>query len=139
MTTAPLPPRKQHWLATALAGEPPMARWWRALLLVLLCVITLLALAPAPPEEASLGWDKLNHFAAFAALAVVAALGYARATLAVALGLLGYGALIELLQALTPSRSADWADLLADGLGIGIGLLIAALLTQLARRLGPTA
>lgn len=115
-----------------------MARWWRALLLVMLCVVTLLALAPAPPKEADFGWDKLNHFTAFAALAVVAALGYARATVAVGLGLLGYGGLIELLQSLTPSRTAEWADLLADGLGIGIGLLVATLLAEFARRLAPT-
>jgi len=137
MTPAPstvrLPNRLVTMLVAALAGEPAAARWWRGLLLVLLCVITLLALAPAPPKDADLGWDKLNHFAAFAALAVVAARGYARAPLAVASGLLAYGALIELLQSLTPSRSAEWGDLFADGIGIGIGLLLSGLLTLLVR------
>ena len=141
MATLPTPNRPPRrlaaMLATVLNGEPAVARWWRGLLLVLLCVITLLALAPAPPKEADLGWDKLNHFAAFAALAVVATLGYARATVAVAIGLLAYGALIELLQSLTPSRSAEWADLVADGIGIGIGLLVAALLARLVRWLTP--
>ena len=141
MATLPTPNRPPRrlaaMLATVLNGEPAVARWWRGLLLVLLCVITLLALAPAPPKEADLGWDKLNHFAAFAALAVVATLGYARTTVAVAIGLLAYGALIELLQSLTPSRSAEWADLVADGIGIGIGLLVAALLARLVRWLTP--
>jgi VanZ family protein len=39
--------------------------------------------------------------------------------------LLAYGGLIEILQSLTPYRSAEWADLLADGLGLAIGLLVA--------------
>ncbi|MNJ74215.1 VanZ like family protein [compost metagenome] len=38
-------------------------------------------------------------------------------------GLLGYGVLIELLQGLTGYRFAEWADLLADGLGIALGVL----------------
>ena len=37
------------------------------------------------------------------------------------LGLLAYGALIEILQSMTPDRSAEWADLFADSLGIAIG------------------
>ena len=127
--------RPLQWLKAALAGEPAAARWWRGVLLVLLCVTTLLALAPAPPEEADLGWDKLNHFAAFLALAVVAALGYARATLAVGTGLLGYGVLIELLQALTPTRTSEVADVLADGVGIALGLALMALLARLLQRL----
>ncbi|RZA07387.1 MAG: VanZ family protein, partial [Proteobacteria bacterium] len=36
-----------------------------------------------------------------------------------------YGGLIEVLQSLTPDRSAEWADLLADGIGLGVGWLLA--------------
>jgi len=35
-----------------------------------------------------------------------------------------YGALIEILQSFTTFRSADWHDLLADGLGLLLGWLI---------------
>jgi VanZ family protein len=50
--------------------------------------------------------------------------------------LLAYGALIEVLQSFTPTRSAEWADLLADSAGIALGLLLVATWLRLARRLG---
>lgn len=99
---------------------------WRGLLVLLLGIVTCLALTPSPPAQLSLGWDKLNHAAAFAALASVAYLGFARNWVMVGVVLLGYGGLIELLQSFTPTRSAEWGDLLADGVGIALGLLLAA-------------
>jgi VanZ family protein len=102
-------------------------RAWRVLLALLATLVSALALAPTPPEQVSLGWDKLNHAAAFAALAVCAVFGWrgARAMPWALLGLLVYGGAIELLQQHVPGRSASWADLLADGIGIAIGALLA--------------
>jgi VanZ family protein len=121
---------------SALTGQASMARWWRAALALLLCTITGLALMPAPPPQANLGWDKLNHLAAFATLAVVAVLGRVGPYARVGGVLLAYGALIEVLQSFTPTRSAEWADLLADSVGIALGLLLVATWLRLARRLG---
>jgi len=123
-------------LLSALAGHPRSARFWRIALLVLLFVIAWLALSPAPPKEADLGWDKLNHLTAFASLAAVASLGRVGAWVRIALALLAYGALIEVLQSFTATRSAEWGDLLADGVGIASGLLVAAVVAKLALRLG---
>jgi VanZ family protein len=109
---------------------------WRVALAVLLGVITWLALTPAPPPQADLGWDKLNHLAAFATLAVVAVLGRCGAVWQVAGALLAYGGLIEVLQSFTPTRVGEWPDLLADGVGIAVGLLLAAGLRGLAVRAG---
>ncbi len=39
-------------------------------------------------------------------------------------GCLAYGALVEVLQAFTLTRSADVLDLLADAMGIALGLLL---------------
>ena len=128
-----LPP----WLTLALSGRPGTVRAWRGLLLVLLVVVTTLALMPAPPPATDLLWDKFNHLAAFSSLAAVAALGFRRRWLAVALGLLAYGGLIEVLQSLTPSRTVDWVDLLADAAGIGLGLAAAALALHWAARARP--
>jgi len=114
-------PLPRFWSPVAL---PTLA--WRALFLLLLGVITTLALVPKPPAQISLGWDKLNHASAFATLAVVITLGWGRRWLRHALVLLAYGALIEVLQAMTATRSAEWADLLADGLGLTAGLLLVA-------------
>lgn len=93
--------------------------------MLMLGAVLYLALAPNPPQSGTLGWDKLNHMLAFAALGSVARLGTLRPWPWVASALLGFGGLIELLQMLTPTRSAEWADLLADALGIIIGLALA--------------
>jgi VanZ family protein len=106
----------------------PRTQAWRWLLLALAAAITTLALMPVPPEQAGLGWDKLNHLAAFAALALCAVFGWRSsrgARLAVLLALLAFGGMIELLQLHVPNRTGEWSDLLADGVGIGLGALLA--------------
>jgi VanZ like family len=71
-------------------------------------------------------YDKLAHGLAFLILAVWFSGQYARRSyLNVALGLLAFGAFIEICQYFTRYRSADWMDLLADLVGIVIGLMIA--------------
>lgn len=112
-------------LRLALSADPRAAPYWRAALALLLAVITWLALTPAPPPEAALLWDKLNHLGAFACLAVAACMGFRRGWVVVALGLLAYGGLIEVLQSFTPTRVGEWVDLLADAIGIALGLGIA--------------
>jgi VanZ family protein len=97
----------------------------------MLLVITWLALTPQPPRQASLGWDKANHFCAFAALAVMARLARPRLSwFQVAVGLIAYGGAIELIQSQLPPREGDWFDLLADSVGIGLGLFVHALLQR---------
>jgi VanZ family protein len=113
-----------------MADDRARIRPWRWALLLLAAAITLLALLPAPPQQASLGWDKLNHVAAFATLAVCAVLGWRdshAARLAVLLGLLAFGGAIELLQLQVPNRSGEWADLGADVIGLGLGTTLALL------------
>ncbi|WP_077036665.1 VanZ family protein [Pelomonas sp. KK5] len=93
--------------------------------LVLLAVITWLALIPAPPPQADLGWDKANHFSAFAALVLSGRWAWPqRRAWPLALALLVYGGMIELIQTQLPPREGDWRDLLADAIGIAIGLLL---------------
>jgi VanZ family protein len=109
-------------------------RAWRRLLALLLVGVTALALLPAPKVGPDLGWDKFNHLAAFAALSFSATLGWRGPRplqIGVLLALLGYGGLIELLQMFVPNRSAEWSDLLADAIGIGIGALAAASVLRL--------
>ena len=49
--------------------------------------------------------------------------------------LLGYGGLIEILQMFIPNRSAQWGDMVADAVGIGIGCLLAVALQRATRHL----
>ena len=129
-----LPVNPLHTLAAAFSGAQFARPWWRFMLVLLLCAVTWLALAPAPPRLLSTGWDKLNHGLAFSTLAVAAAMGFTAARLRIGAALLAYGALIELLQAYLPPRQADLVDLMTDGLGIAIGLLLAGGLRWVALR-----
>jgi VanZ family protein len=100
---------------------------------LMLTVISWLALRSGPGPEISTGADKLDHVAAFFALAFAAALGWGRLG-ATFFGLLAYGVLIELLQSRIPGRSAEAADVLADAIGIALGLSAYALVAWWTRR-----
>ena len=93
-----------------------------------------LALSPAPylpPLEIFNWWDKAQHAIAFGTLAVLAALAYPEASrLRIALLLTGQGVLIELLQYYGGYRFGDWQDALADGVGVLLGLILAAWLMR---------
>jgi len=102
-----------------------------ALFAALVIAVAWLALAPRPPVGISTGWDKTNHLLAFAALLCSGRLAWARRPALLALALLAYGGLIELLQLQIPGRDGEWADLLADACGMGLGLLVFLLLRRL--------
>ena len=113
-------------------------RWGsRILLATLLVVITDIALQPGFTRPASiLGWDKLEHAAAFAALAVFARGSFPQLpSWLLALPLAGYGLWIEYAQASTavgrtPSV-ADWvADLIGLVLGFGAAITVRTILEQ---------
>lgn len=94
----------------------------------MLVAVSYLALTPDPPPYIDTGWDKANHLLAFGALAFTAMQAFAPSRWkpgAVALALLVYGFLIELLQSLVPGRFGEFGDVLADALGIGLGLTLA--------------
>ncbi len=94
------------------------------------------------PSAPSLGeGDKTDHLAAFVTLALLARLGWSRRRARwIGLGLVGFGALIELSQALPMvGRDASWRDLAADTLAVAIGLTIGTLLLWLIRRTFPAA
>lgn len=70
--------------------------------------------------------DKILHMATFAFLmAWFSGQYHQRHYPAIALGLVAFGVLIEVLQSFVPYRTSEWMDLYADGIGIAIGLLIA--------------
>lgn len=100
---------------------------WRTLFIALVLVIGWLALTPAPPRELTTGWDKSNHLLAFASLMVSGRLAWPRHWLALFVGLLAYGGAIELMQLQVPGRDGEWADLLADSIGLALGHLLAPL------------
>ena len=119
------------------AAAPGQRRLWRLLLGVLFVAITWLALVPDPPKGVSTGWDKTNHLLAFASLAftsVWACWREPRQWWRLVASLLAYGVGIEVAQGFLPPRSADAADVLADGVGIALGLLAAWPFALVTRR-----
>jgi VanZ family protein len=125
--------RLRHRLLTATTSTAAMG-CWRWLLAGLVVTVSWLALSPAPPDGLDTGWDKLNHASAFAALTLVAifALPRSRRSLwLVLVGLLCFGGAIEVAQSFTPTRNAEWGDLLADAVGMAAGALAAMLFTRI--------
>ncbi len=102
---------------------------WRGLGRALVVVMLVVALLPMPSAIAAvpLG-DKLGHALAFAGLVLWYAQIYSRQDdrLRCVLGAIALGALIEVLQAFVPWRSAEWLDLAADALGAALGFTLAA-------------
>lgn len=65
-------------------------------------------------------WDKLGHFLAYFGIALIGFLAAttARHRVQIAAGMLILGLTLEILQFYTPNRQFEWADWLADGVGI---------------------
>ena len=108
-----------------MTNPPHMLR-----LLFWLCGLAVLVLSLAPHAERlpSTGWDKSNHFLAFATLMVLGLTAYPHRRVALPAGLLLFGAAIEVLQSFTPHRYAEWGDLLADAIGIVGGRVLLLLI-----------
>lgn len=85
-------------------------------------------LVPQPPSAFDVGWDKLNHVLAFAGPALAGLIARRRTGLRSAAtllcALLLWGGAMELLQSMLPPRQGDWADLMADALGLLAGALV---------------
>ncbi len=70
--------------------------------------------------------DKTLHFIAFAILTLLLFLSYYISLWKGIASLLFYAYFIEFSQYFTPNRCSEWLDIVADGIGIAIGLLVYA-------------
>ncbi len=95
----------------------PRAVFW----LTVLAVLTL-SLMPSSwlAQQVFNWWDKAQHALGFMTLALLGWWAYPGATARVWLGLLFFGAAIEVLQHLSGWRFGDPLDWLADALGVGM-------------------
>lgn len=85
-----------------------------------------LSLLPSPPGPVGLLTDKQLHALAFACLTLWFAGIYLRRRYGfLALAMIAFGVLIEVAQMGVSRRVSEWGDILADGVGIAIGLLLA--------------
>jgi len=68
--------------------------------------------------------DKTLHFIAFSVLTLLLFLSYRISIWKGIAYLLFYAGFIEFSQYFTPNRCSEWLDIVADGIGIAIGLLL---------------
>ncbi len=109
---------------------------WRTASVVLLLAVLAAAVLPAvwfwSDRVRLANWfgdlDKWAHGVTFLVLALWFAGQYTRrAYWRIALGLITFGVLIELLQRMVSYRTAEWLDVGADAAGIAAGLSLALL------------
>ncbi|MGQ0428898.1 MAG: VanZ family protein [Gammaproteobacteria bacterium] len=102
-------------------------RAWQGLILLLACAIAGGSLLSLPTLEPAAGIDKLEHFAAYLALALLGSGIVERARLWVVMArCFVFGVAIEALQAVgSAGRMADWTDVAANGAGILVAWWIA--------------
>ena len=110
--------------APTLTGLQRGLAWGFWSLALCVAVLSLLPTAYLPPQVFSL-WDKAQHALAFTALATLGLLAYPRRPWCVLAVLLAFGGAIELAQAATGWRYGEWADWLADAVGLAAGSALA--------------
>jgi len=101
---------KRHALALVATG----------LLAVAIAYLTLSQSTQGPPSIVS---DKVYHVIAFAVLIIPTALFYVRSLFWVLPVVLVFGGAIELIQPYV-GREGEWADFIADVLGVIFGLIL---------------
>lgn len=115
----------------------PFRTLWTSLFMASLLLVTAGSLiGPASlPALAFDVWDKAQHTLAFAWLTVCGLMAWPgrQRIPAIAGGLAAWGGLIELLQAAGGQRHGDWADLVADIVGVVAVLIIHRLINRAPR------
>lgn len=108
------------------------ARRWQIAGIGLLVMVLAGALLPADwfwsegPDSPFFVSDKWVHGVTFAALALWFSGQYARRSYwRLIMGLVAFGLLIEMTQRMVSYRTAEWMDLLADLLGLAVGMVVA--------------
>jgi len=104
-------------------SRPNLIAVWYCIGVLLLLVVASLSLMRVPDIGIN---DKLSHVTTYFMLAGwFGLLAVNRSVLAWTFAaVIAYGGLIELLQAMTPYRQAEWADLLANSIGAAFGICL---------------
>ncbi|MCC6501952.1 MAG: VanZ family protein [Deltaproteobacteria bacterium] len=102
--------------------------FYRALAVLYAASVFVLSVMPDSGEQ-GYGWDKANHFIAYAVMsfifiraAITPGRAFALTAFGVFIAVLFFGIGVEFVQSLTPTRHADVRDVLANGLGSVLGI-----------------
>lgn len=103
--------------------------FWSAAGWLLVAGVTTGSLLPARVVHVIAANDKVMHVGMYLLLTLWFTGLYRRAYYAwIGVGLIAMGIALDLLQGLTPSRSLDWHDMLANAVGVLVGLVLATTL-----------
>lgn len=98
----------------------------RVFFILNILIISALAFLPGEEVPTLSVWDKANHFIAFCVLSGLLGFCFQKPTegilTRVVLPLIAYGFFIEIVQSFLPSRYFSFMDVLADFVGIIIGI-----------------
>jgi VanZ family protein len=99
-----------------------------------LLIIEFLATATKSVEQITLGWDKLNHLAAFSVLYILFSLAFRQVSVVLKVVLLiAYGLQIEIAQHFLPPREFSLLDVVANILGILFVFFIYSYIAKFAK------
>lgn len=113
-----------------LAGRRPLRLVWGATTLVIALGIALVTLSPSTGVPRGVwGLDKIAHATAFLVLVLPTAALWPRVSAKVGALAVIYGGAIELIQPFA-GRSAEVGDLVADGVGVGLGIIVGSSLRR---------
>ena len=103
----------------------PLVRAVRVVLAAALLCVAWQSLIPADDLLVTPSSDKAAHVGAYVVLGALAALSVSRRRgVAAWLGVVAFGLLLEIAQALSGYRSFEWLDLVADAVGAGLGVVV---------------
>ncbi|MGD9387068.1 MAG: VanZ family protein [Gammaproteobacteria bacterium] len=116
--------------------NPRVVLAWRLLAGAMALAIAVGSLLPSMPGAVAAFSDKVLHYLAYVALALVFTAAFSRRHwLGIAVGLAVFGGAIELLQHWLPGkRSGEWLDMGANLAGIATGLVAALAVPHSWRR-----
>lgn len=100
-------------------------RFWLAITAVILVLITAGSLFPVDYLPPAPGSDKTHHFIGYCALMLPTALRRPKYWLVIALGIIAWSGLIELIQPHV-NRYGEWLDLAANSVGVLIAIGISS-------------
>jgi VanZ family protein len=122
-----------HRTARLVSRLPSALRW--TIVAAGIAVLFALALSPSDSAPSITQADKVQHALGFLVLTLAYGLLFPDRRAVVTAGVVALGVAVEVLQALMPfGRHAEIGDLIADGVGIVLGLMLLRLLAGPAKR-----
>lgn len=113
-----------------MAGRRQIRLAWGAATLAIALAIGVLTLSPSTGVPHGIwGLDKIAHASAFLVLVLPTAALWPRISAKVGALAVVYGGAIELIQPFA-GRSAELGDLVADGIGVGLGIIVGSSLRR---------